>query len=52
MAVKMILTGKISLHGVYRPILPELYNPILDELEANGIRMEEEYGLPVGMMIK
>lgn len=52
MAVKMILTGKISLHGVYRPILPELYNPILDELEANGIKMVEEYGLPVEMMIK
>lgn len=52
MAVKMILTGKISLHGVYRPILPELYNPILDELEANGIKMEEEYGLPVEEMIK
>ncbi len=52
MAVKMILTGKINLHGVYRPILPEIYNPILDELEANGIRMEEEYGLPVEMMIK
>ncbi len=52
MAVKMILTGKILLHGVYRPILPEIYNPILDELEANGIRMEEEYGLPVDRMIK
>ena len=52
MAVKMILTGKINLHGVYRPILPELYNPILDELEANGIKMVEEYGLPVDQMIK
>lgn len=52
MAVKMILTGKILLHGVYRPILPEIYNPILDELEANGIKMEEEYGLPVDRMIK
>lgn len=52
MAVKMILTGKINLHGVYRPTLPELYNPILDELEANGIKMIEEYGLPVDRMIK
>ena len=52
MAVKMILTGKINLHGVYRPILPEIYNPILDELEVNGIKMEEEYGLPVEAMIK
>jgi len=52
MAVKMILTGKITLHGVYRPVLPEIYNPILDELERNGIKMEEEYGLPVESMIK
>lgn len=52
MAVKMILTGRIKLTGVYRPVLPELYNPILDELALNGITMEEEYGLPVEMMIK
>lgn len=52
MAVKMILTGRIKLTGVYRPVLPDLYNPILDELALNGIRMEEEYGLPVEMMIK
>jgi saccharopine dehydrogenase-like NADP-dependent oxidoreductase len=52
MAVKMILTGKIKMTGVYRPVLPDLYNPILDELAINGIKMEEEYGLPVSMMIK
>ena len=52
MAVKQILTGKITLHGVYRPVLPEIYNPILDELERNGITMEEEYGLPADRMIK
>jgi saccharopine dehydrogenase-like NADP-dependent oxidoreductase len=52
MAVKMILTGKIKLRGVYRPVLPELYNPILDELAVNGIMMEEEYGLPVDKMIR
>jgi len=52
MAVKMILTGRIKLTGVYRPVLPDLYNPILDELALNGIKMEEEYGLPVSMMIK
>jgi saccharopine dehydrogenase-like NADP-dependent oxidoreductase len=52
MAVKQILTGKITLHGVYRPVLPEIYNPILDELERNGITMEEEYGLPADQMIK
>jgi saccharopine dehydrogenase (NADP+, L-glutamate forming) len=52
MAVKMILTGKITINGVYRPVLPEIYNPILDELEVNGIRMDEEYGLPVDAMIR
>ena len=52
MAVKMILTGKITINGVYRPVLPEIYNPILNELEVNGIRMDEEYGLPVDAMIR
>jgi saccharopine dehydrogenase-like NADP-dependent oxidoreductase len=52
MAVKLILSGKIKLTGVYRPVLPELYNPRLDELESVGIRMHEEYGLPVDMMFR
>jgi saccharopine dehydrogenase-like NADP-dependent oxidoreductase len=52
MAVKMILTGKITINGVFRPVLPEIYNPILNELEVNGIRMDEEYGLPVDSMIR
>lgn len=52
MAVKMILTDRIKLRGVYRPVLPEIYNPILDELALNGIKMEEKYNLPVDMMIK
>jgi saccharopine dehydrogenase-like NADP-dependent oxidoreductase len=52
MAVKMILTGRINLSGVYRPVLPELYNPILDELALNGIKMEEEYGQTADKMIR
>jgi saccharopine dehydrogenase (NADP+, L-glutamate forming) len=52
MAVKLILTGKITINGVYRPVLPEIYNPILDELGVNGIKMDEEYGLPVDAMIR
>lgn len=51
MGVEMILQGKISLKGVYRPVLPEIYNPILDALEKNDIKMEEEYGLPISEMI-
>ncbi len=50
--VQMILEGKINLSGVYRPVLPELYNPILDELEKMNIRMVEEYGLPLSENIQ
>ncbi len=46
-AVEMILEGKIPVKGVFRPVLPEIYNPILDALEKLDIRMEEEYGLPL-----
>jgi saccharopine dehydrogenase (NADP+, L-glutamate forming) len=44
-AIKMILEKKINLTGVHRPVLPEIYNPILDELKTLGIEMKEEYGL-------
>lgn len=40
-AVKMLLTGQISLTGVQIPVLHELYNPILDELEHFGISFTE-----------
>jgi saccharopine dehydrogenase (NADP+, L-glutamate forming) len=46
-AVEMILEGQIREKGVYRPVLPGIYNPILTALEALGIRMEEEFGLPM-----
>jgi saccharopine dehydrogenase-like NADP-dependent oxidoreductase len=36
-AVKMILNKKIKMNGVHIPIYPEVYNPILDELEEIGI---------------
>ena len=45
-AVKLILEKKIGLTGVYRPVVPEIYNPVLDELGTLGISMHEEYGLP------
>jgi saccharopine dehydrogenase-like NADP-dependent oxidoreductase len=46
-AVEMILTGKIRLSGVHIPVIPEIYEPVLDELENLGIRMTEEFGLPL-----
>jgi saccharopine dehydrogenase-like NADP-dependent oxidoreductase len=45
--VEMILTGKITETGVHIPVIPEIYNPVLDQLETMGIRMVEEYGLPL-----
>jgi saccharopine dehydrogenase (NADP+, L-glutamate forming) len=46
-AVEMILEGKIKEKGVFRPVLPGIYNPILTALEGLGIRMVEEFGLPL-----
>jgi saccharopine dehydrogenase-like NADP-dependent oxidoreductase len=50
--VEMILEGKISAKGVHIPVIPEIYNPILDSLEKLDIRMVEEYGLPLSENIK
>ncbi len=41
-AVKMILESKIKLTGVHIPVLPEIYNPILNELEGIGIKFKEK----------
>ncbi|HNW90711.1 MAG TPA: saccharopine dehydrogenase C-terminal domain-containing protein [Bacteroidales bacterium] len=46
-AVEMILKNEISVKGVYIPVIPEIYNPILDNLEKLDIKMVEEYGLPL-----
>jgi saccharopine dehydrogenase-like NADP-dependent oxidoreductase len=45
--VDMILQGKIQAKGVYIPVIPEIYNPILDQLETMDIKMVEDYGLPM-----
>jgi len=50
--VEMILEGKIHARGVHIPVIPEVYNPILNRLEDMHIRMIEEYGLPESEMIK
>lgn len=41
-AVKMILKKEINMTGVHIPVIPEIYNPILDELEDMGIKFEEK----------
>jgi len=40
-ASRMILEDKIELTGVHRPIIPEIYEPILKELSQLGISLEE-----------
>ncbi len=45
-AAEMILSDRISAKGVHIPVIPEIYNPILDKLESMDIRMIEEFGLP------
>ncbi|MEM9720220.1 MAG: saccharopine dehydrogenase C-terminal domain-containing protein [Bacteroidota bacterium] len=40
-AVRLYLEGKLDISGVRVPIIPELYEPILRELEAEGVRFVE-----------
>jgi len=44
-AVKMILNGEISEKGIQIPISKTIYEPILTELEKQGIAMVEEWGV-------
>lgn len=40
-ASRMILEGSINLTGVHRPVMADVYEPILRELEALDIKLEE-----------
>ncbi len=41
-AVKLICSGKFSKKGLLTPVIPELYNPILEELEMKfGLKFKE-----------
>lgn len=50
-ATRLLLENKIMLSGVYRPVVPQIYIPILNELKSLGIEMKEEYGLPENEML-
>ena len=50
--VEMILNNEIEVKGVHIPVIPAIYNPILDALEKMNIRMVEEFGLPESDIIK
>lgn len=41
-AAKLILENKIQLTGLHIPAIPEIYEPVLKELELNGIKFNEE----------
>ena len=41
-ATKMVANGETKLTGVHIPVIPELYNPILDELAELGIEFTEK----------
>ncbi len=46
-AVEMILKQEIKVKGVHIPVIADIYNPVLDNLEKLNIKMIEEYGLPL-----
>ena len=41
-AAKLIVENKVTLSGIHIPVLPEIYEPVLKELELNGIKFNEE----------
>ncbi|MCD4829218.1 MAG: saccharopine dehydrogenase NADP-binding domain-containing protein [Candidatus Cloacimonetes bacterium] len=42
-AVRMILEGEITVKGVHMPVLPNIYMPVLNELENLGITLIERF---------
>lgn len=40
-AARLIMEGKLTETGLHIPTLPSIYNPILKELEAHGIKFHE-----------
>ncbi|NSL86546.1 saccharopine dehydrogenase C-terminal domain-containing protein [Chitinophaga solisilvae] len=40
---KLLLQEKITLTGLHIPVMPEIYNPVLRELEEFDIRFEESF---------
>ena len=41
-AAKLIMEEKIKLTGLYIPVVPEIYEPVLGELEKHSIKFNEE----------
>lgn len=41
-AARLILNGKIGVKGLHIPVIPQIYHPVLAELEEQGIRFTEQ----------
>ena len=50
-AADMILKGEIKVTGVHIPVIPAIYEPVLDRLEQTGIALKEEFGLALDTFI-
>jgi len=48
-ATRLVLEGRIPSRGVLSPMTPEIYEPILKQLEDRGIKMVEESSNPKAM---
>ncbi len=42
-AARLVLEGRVASRGVRRPLVPEIYEPVLEELAGLGITLREEY---------
>jgi saccharopine dehydrogenase-like NADP-dependent oxidoreductase len=42
-ATKLILQGKLALTGLHIPVIPEIYEPVLKELELHDIKFNETF---------
>ena len=40
-ATRLILEGRINVTGLHIPVIPEIYQPVMKELQENGIRFQE-----------
>lgn len=51
-AVRLILENEITIKGLHIPLIPEIYNPILSDLEVLDLEFVEEFGLPISKNIQ
>ena len=41
-AANLVLRGEIKMTGVHIPVMPEIYGPVLNELETMGVKFVEK----------